>query len=290
MENHMWKVQARFVDVGAHEHNIVHKWGLTQGASITNDLAIKFKPNGTIPVFQLGFGELSRHDGTFPSEDGCTPYQYYNPSNMPGQEKSFVPTLQDCHDKCEGIEDCTKFSFWADGGCHMNSDAQTPRSSPKNWARSLSGDKEQCGLPPADIELKNAAERFSAGMIGPRCPLLFHVDGALQDISGVGKDEFYYGDKDSPVKIKNLNNKVISMQFTTSSGEIAEIVILVRGDGPGELWSCHFDFWICLPASEQTLFMRGKSTGMMGTPDGNPMNDFTNAMGNQLRINLNEDD
>lgn len=288
MENHMYKIQGRFVDVGNTEHNLIKGWGLTEGASLTNDIAVKFKPEideEVVPVFQFGFGDLSRHDGTFPSEDGCTPYQYYNPGDMSGQGRSVEKTLQKCHDRCEGIEGCAKFSYWADGGCHMNSEGHTERPSPRNWPRSLSGPKEECGNPPTEAELKDDEERFKTGKIGPQCPLLMHVDGALVDISAVGKWGFYYGNQSSKVQIQNINNHAISIRYTLDNDDKAEMHLVVRGHGPGELWSCHFDFWICLPGSEQTLFMEeGSARGLLGTPNGNTRDDFLDADGKIIGI------
>lgn len=294
MENHMYKIQGRFVDIGAHEHNLVRGWGLTQGASLTNDIAIQFKrqlplgPNGELedpPVIQFGFGDLSRHDGTFPSEDGCTEYQYYNPNDMTGQRRSVEPSVEACRERCEGVTDCTKFSWWADGGCHVNDDHQTPRASPRNWPRSLSGPKEECGHPPEPAELEDDEERFKAGVIGPRCPLLMHLDGNLIDISQVGNWGFYLGGHDGPIKVQNINNHAILIQYFLGNGEFAEIHLVVRGHGPGELWSCHFDFWVCLPEIEQGEFMKaGASTGLMGTPNGNTQDDYMDKFGETIHI------
>ena len=58
MENHMFNIQGNFVDVGAREHVLVEGWGLTHGASITNDIMIEYKAYPDVPVMQVGFGDL----------------------------------------------------------------------------------------------------------------------------------------------------------------------------------------------------------------------------------------
>jgi len=283
MNNHMFNIQGRFVDVGAHEHQLVAGWGLTEGASLTNDLAIQFKPYGT--TFQFGFGDLSRHDGTFPSEDGCSPYQYYLNIDMPGSGRSVEPSVGACRERCENTEGCTKFHWWPDGGCHLNNDNQTPRDAPHNWPRVLSGPVDECGAPPTPQELEDDEEKYKSLRVVNSCPLLMHIDGALIDISQVGPYGFFYGDQNSEVSIQNINNRAILMSFTTETGDKAEVHIVTRGHGPGELWSCHFDFWICLPASEQEQFMEpGASTGLLGTPDGNTSNEWTDSDGNQIDL------
>jgi len=285
MENHLYKIQGRFVDVGAHEKELVKGWGFTEGASLANDIAIEVKAFPDLPVIQFGFGDLSRHDGTFISEDGCTPYQYYNPTDKPGTDRTVEKNVQKCRERCDQVDGCTKFSWWADGGCHVNDDNQSERPSPRNWPRSLSGPKDECGLPPAVPELSDEEEKKKRGTIGNSCPLLMHLDGELVDISKVGAGDFYYGDQNSDVQIQNIHNIGILLRFKLSSGDYAESHFVVRGEGPGEMWSCHFDFYICLPASEKGKFLEpGSSTGLLGTPNGDPYDDFMDPDGKTIQI------
>jgi len=289
MENHMYTVQARFVDVGAHEHTLVQGWGLTEGASLTNDIAVDFKAVENAPLFQFGFGDLSRHDGTFLSEDGCDVGKYFVPSDMAGQTRSVEPTLQDCQQRCQGVG-ATSFSYWANLGCHCLDGNQAEYAAPQNWPRSLSGPIDECGGDPTERteqELADPEERYKHGIIGPRCPLLMHQDGEMIDISGVGFNEYYYGDENSDIRIQNINNQVILMQYTLPNGDKAEIHLVARGHGPGELWSCHWDFWICLPDSEQTQFIES-SKGLMGTPDGLGWNDFIDKDGEYVGLQFEE--
>lgn len=287
MSNHMYEVQGRFVDVGAHEHSLIQGWGLTEGASLTNDLAIKFK--GTLPddekapLFQFGFGDLSRHDGTFLSEDDCEVNQYFVPSDMSGQVRSCEKSLQDCQERCDAVDGATSFSYWANCGCHCLDGKQAQFPAPSGWARSLSGPVDKCGAPHTEAELADPEERYKHGIIGPRCPLLMHQDGEMIDISAVGNWEFYYGDVNSNVKVQNIAGRAILLQYKLASGDVAEIHLVNRGNGPGELWSCHWDFWICLPSSEQTQFI-DSSGGLMGTPNGQGWDDFIDADGKYIGL------
>ncbi len=282
MDNHMYTVQGRFVDVGAHEHTLIQGWGLTEGASLTNDISVEFKAFDA-PIFQFGFGDLSTHDGTFLSEEGCDVGKYFVPSDMPGQGRTVEPTIKDCQERCAGVDGATSFSYWANLGCHCLDGNQMAYDAPHNWPRSVSGSIDECGNDHTEAELADPEERYKHGMIGPRCPLLMHQDGELIDISGVGWNEYYYGDDDSNIRIQNINNFAIMMQYTLENGDKAEVHIVTRGHGPGELWSCHFDFWICLPFSEQTQFIES-SKGLMGTPDGQGWNDFIDDSGDYIGL------
>jgi len=279
MNNHMWQVQGQYVDVGAHEHTLVEGWGLTEGASLTNDIVMKYKADDSIPVMQFGFGDLSTHDGKYLSERGCTTYEYYNPTNMPGQGRTTEVSIRACRKRCEDVEGCTSFSWWYDNGCHLNSPAQSPRPSPRNWPRAVRGTLDSaCGTDFTEEELADPEEAHKHGGFGNHCPLLYHEDGELVDISSVGRNGYYFGGPDADHYAQNINNHVIRIAHKLEDGSWTEVHLIAKGAGPGELWSCHFDFYICLPASQQAQFMEGPGTdinqGLLGTPDGNMHNDF----------------
>lgn len=285
MKNHMYNIQARFVNVGAHELNLVGNWGMSEGASLTNDVAIDFLQNDLAPVMQLGFGNLNnRPDGKFPSEIGCTEYQFYHPLDMPGQARSVEPNVMSCRQRCEDTEGCTKFQFWADGGCHLNNDDHRAVESPRNWARSLSGPlTSTCGTPPEEMEIKEREQRLKHGTIGANCPLLFFTDGEMVDISGIHWNGYLYGDQNSDVFVQLVNSHYVRVVYKLPSNDYAEVFLIAKGDGPAELWSCHWDFYVCLPASQQFEF-ENSSIGLLGTPDGNQGNDFMNSAGEQILI------
>jgi len=290
MKNHMYNIQGNFVDIGAREHNMVESWGLTHGASITNDIIVDFLPNDDIPIIQLGFGNVSNHQFSeyFPSEEGCAVWSTFQPTDMPGQKRSVEPTNEHCRHRCESVTGCTQWSWWADGGCHINNDDQKMIDSNKKWSRALAGRTDSvCGEPKPAPVLPIEVEEAKHGTIGNFCPLLMHVDGTLVDISDIAvkhANAFLLGgpDEDFSVKLENGNDIRIAYKLD-GSGETAEILLRSTGDGPGELWSCHWNFYVCLPEAEQEAFEQG-GLGLLGTPNGNTQDDWMDKNGNTLEI------
>jgi len=139
MKNDMFNIQANFVGVGTQEQAKVARWGLTMGASITNDVVIDFKNtiNGEpVPMIQLGFGEIDVPAP--PSENGCESMMTFSPTYMPGQSRS-VENLTSCRARCALVDGCTAFSYWADGGCHLNDGNQEKIASNPSWSRAVVG-------------------------------------------------------------------------------------------------------------------------------------------------------
>merc|ERR1712085_2779 len=75
----------------------------------------------------------------------------------------------------------------------------------------------------------------------------------------------------------------IRVSHKTESGAISEAMLQVTGDGPGELFACHWDFWVCLPEEEQDRF-EVYSVGLFGSPDGNRQNDWMDVTAQPLAI------
>lgn len=50
----------------------------------------------------------------------------YEPTNMRGQERSEEPDAFACSKRCAGVTDCAHFSFWPDGGCHLQGSSAKP--------------------------------------------------------------------------------------------------------------------------------------------------------------------
>jgi len=283
----MYNIQANFVDVSAPAHEITEGWGWTHGASLTNDIIIDFVLDDSVPVLQLGFGDLNkRTDGKFPSEDGCQPMKHYV-GHMPDSWSS-EPNLMKCRKRCEENTDgCTKFHFWYNGDCFLNYEDHYITDTPALWGRSLAGSlSSNCGLPPPEMEIKEIEQRMKHGMIGQHCPLLFFVDGQMVDISYRIREDingYIYGDESSDVSvvIKDLN--IVEIAYKLDNDETATVRLIAKGDGPGEIWSCHWDFFVCLPVSQQNQF-EDYSIGLLGTPDGIMGNDFMDADGNQLLL------
>jgi hypothetical protein len=41
------------------------------------------------------------------------------PLNMPGQERSTEDSVDHCQNRCKRTSGCAHFTFWGDGGCHI---------------------------------------------------------------------------------------------------------------------------------------------------------------------------
>jgi hypothetical protein len=63
----------------------------------------------------------------------------------------------------------------------------------------------------------------------------------------------------------------------------AKIRLRQSGNGPGEMWGCSWDYWICLPAAFKDDYIN-TTLGLLGIPDGIKTNDWTDHDGNPLEI------
>lgn len=287
MKNHMYNVQANFVDVGAREHVKVKGWGLTHGASITNDVIIDYLQDDNVPVMQFGFGDVSNFIEEPPSEEGCEAMVTFHPLNMKGQGRSKEASVEDCRARCSKTKRCKQFTWWYDGGCHLYDGNQKKKASNPNWDRVIMGDLTDplstCGAKKdKSIELVGADEEQYHGQIGPGCPLLMYIDGNMIDLSHVdhsNSGSFLWGEAGDDHFVKQNGNE-IRIAHKTSTGGWSEMLLKLKGDGPGELWSCHWDFYICLNSDQEELFKN--SVGLLGSPDGDHTNDWMDKMGNIL--------
>lgn len=293
MENHMFNIQANFVDVGAREHVYIAEWGMTSGASLTNDIVIQYKQDETVPVLQFGFGDLSGYD--IPSEEGCHPWTTFDPVDMGESldgERTHADNLQACRARCDANPHCTQFSYWADGGCHLNNDDAVMIPSNRNWSRALAGTTDSaCGVsnPDLDITLQGSdGEENKHGEINQSCPLLMYVDGQLQDLSQItpGPSDGVVSLLGSPgdnVYVELVQNDQIHIIYKTDNDDYSEMELRRSGDGPGELWSCHWNYYLCLPASQKDQF-QDTTVGLLGTPNGDTSDDWMTRDGTQLQL------
>ena len=47
---------------------------------------------------------------------------YFVPLDMPGQGRSVTKTWGDCRNRCRQVDGCAYYSWWPDGGCHIQSE------------------------------------------------------------------------------------------------------------------------------------------------------------------------
>lgn len=79
--------------------------------------------SGGVPA-GADYGFYARLEAGVPIElhvaDRCfVEHRKYEPLNMPGQPRTHEENAEACHNRCRGIPDCASFSFWPDGGCHV---------------------------------------------------------------------------------------------------------------------------------------------------------------------------
>lgn len=290
MDNHMYNIQGNFVDVGDREHVLVKGWGLTHGASITNDIVVEYKLDDSIPTMQFGFGDVKGYETEVPTEEGCQPWTTMSPVDMGRRLEGArtVETLATCRKRCEANKNCDRFSWWADGGCHLNKSNARFKPSPRHWPRALVGTIDsKCGtVPVKDLPLKGSnMEQEYHGEID-KCPLLMYLDGELVDLSDKRNlnHAYLYGGRGQDHFVEVLGNKAIRIAHKLpDSDDWSEMVLRQVGHGPGELWSCHWNFDICLPAAHKDQFM-SHSLGLFGTPNGNQNDDWMTKEGETLKM------
>lgn len=301
MKNHWYNIQGYFLSVGSTEMKALYNWGLFTKATTTNDIMIEVQDD-SLPIFQFGFPDLSALDGTVspPSEEGCFVGLHYvdfndiYEFNMPGQSRSVEPSVSSCRERCETIDGCTQFTYFMDGGCHPQNDASYMLETPDHWTRSVSGPVDKCGLELARTETSTdfpfsrvvnhpPGYDLQGDEGGSGCPILFYVDGDLVDISQASVGGFLYGDATSDSSVQLESEHEIRVKHLTSTGSVSEAMLKVEGYGPGEMWGCHWAFWVCLPQDQQDLFA-SDTVGLFGSPDGNTHNDWMDVTNQPLPI------
>lgn len=310
MDNHMFNMQGHFVSV--REENRIGRLSHV-GGSLLNDAVIDFKLDDSIPVIQLGFGDVSEAIDIPPSQVGCNNMEYIFPRRGRNEctavkdditigDKCFltkqthgIDDVYKCRDFCEETDGCAMFNYWADKKCEIYSDEEETEymNIPASWSMNYLGTmNDECGVRQPEPEFKVDAERAFHGMIGTKwqqkCPLLMYYDGELQDISDFVALQYGYiaGDQNSDFSIQ-IHAGSIWIKFPVpGSDEVAMVTLTQGGSGPGERWGCHWHLNTCLPGSEELAFEGDFGVGLMGSPDGNIENDWMTPAGDILPLNL----
>jgi len=294
MKNKAFNIQANFVNVGAEEYaTIVEKgWELPLGATQTNDVIIDFLLAEEAPKFQFGFGDLSDHNGTFTGEVGCDVNKYFS-KKMRGTKEMEVSKVEDCRELCDNQDGCIGFSYYPSGHCQLGDKKQKYKDvTNDNWPRIVSGLMDtNCGKHVAEPELEFSDERMKHGLIGRQCPLLMYENDELQDISlRMGDDYLFKSDSgNTTVELIRVTrtNHILEITYTLPNGPKSVIHLKARGYGPGRLWSCHWDFYVCLPEDNAGEF--NNTIGLLGTPDGNTTNEWMDGDNAVLEMFVDQD-
>ena len=117
-----------------------------------------------------------------------------------------------------------------------------------------------------------------------KCPLLYYEGGVQIDISNLEHEDFIYGDANSDTYVQIHDRNKVKIVTKTAAGNKSEMMVETAGKGPGELFGCHFNFFVCLPGEEQEAFENGESLGLMGSPNGESQDDWMDVNGEVLQL------
>ena len=297
MKNFLYNIQGHFINVNSDDlFHVDVASSKHPRASIATDLVIENVENPDVPIFQFSFPEHIEQgeDGSYepPGEHGCNA-MYSLSKYLEGYSATTVASIRECRQRCLDTEGCYNFQFtYGSGSCRLAPHDATPAYIWGNVeARTVSGPVDKCGKDYAgrgDVHefanwYGNGQQYRDKGV----CPLLFYVNGELQDISDLTTPDdnfgdFLYGDEDSDVFVRFQQRNKIKISTKTNKGSISEILLEVGGEGPGELFGCHFNFFVCLPRDEKADF--ASSVGLLGSPDMDPTNDWIANNGTVLSL------
>lgn len=295
MKNFLYNIQANFIHVNSAEMAKVLGWGNFPIATYTNDVIIQNVEDPDVPVMQFTFPHFFDEENIAPSERGCFVRFYYD-KEVHGIGRTWENNIEDCRKRCENISQCRSFTFKYDGRCQVHPEDAKLKEIPSHWPRRVAGPVEKCGhgseyekMADNDHEvakaktIPNGSGNKGGCKKGDGCPVLFYLDGELQDISNKGSSAYIYGNRNSKVYAKFDGYNKIKIVHKTNSGAKSEIMLETAGDGPGELFSCHWNVFVCLPRDEEDKF-HDYGVGLFGSPDNNSHNDWMKPNGQVLGL------
>ncbi len=291
MKNFLYHIQGRFISVNSVEMGKILKWKNFPRATYATEIVVDNVQSDDIPVMQFTFPEFMSESGLPLEEQGCLINFVYSPT-LVGHTAAPVDDLQKCREHCEETDGCVHFHFSTGSKhCHLAGPDALPQHKPLEWSRTVGGHVLDCGHP-AKYEGRGEDDDEKAYLIGNDikygktgvCPLLYYEDGELQDISSKTDGDFLYGDADSDTFVQLHDRNKIKIVTKTEADSISEIMLEAAGKGPGELFGCHWNLFVCLPQAEETAFKTSQSLGLMGSPNGNKMDDWTDIDGNILDL------
>lgn len=292
MKNFLWHMQGRFIQTNSVEMGKLLKWKHFPRATYATEIVIDNQQSDELPVWQFSFPEFFSKSGLPLEEEGCFINFVYSPT-LVGYTAAAVDDLLACRKQCEATDGCEHFHFSTGSKhCHMAGPDAILKHKPAEWSRTVGGHVKECGHP-AKYEGRGEDEvDEKAYWIGNDikygqknvCPLLYYENGELQDISMKVDGDYLYGDANSDTFVQLQNRNKIKIVSKTLAGSVSEIMLEAAGKGPGALFGCHWNLFVCLPQAEQTAFETSESLGLMGSPNGNKMDDWTDVIGNVLAL------
>lgn len=303
MSNFLYNIQTHYINVGTVEMESVEgRWGGLGRATYTSDVAIQNAEtkddDHPEPVLQFSFPEFIPDDGLPLSEHNCFTGFVYNEylQNVPHVVHN-VESIADCRDQCLNTDGCFQFS-WGYGSkdCKLADENAVVVDVPSDYERVVSGQVDRCGTGyegrggvfPEEAKMYMNDYKYRPGSDkghknARSCPVLFYKDGALQDIHDAADESTFFVSESGNTTASFVGRNKIMIVTQTKEGNKAEVMLETAGEGPGQLFGCHWNIFICLPVEEQQKFL-DTSTGLMGSPDGNTDNDWTTVDGDIITL------
>lgn len=291
MKNFLYNIQAQFIHVNSVEMGKVLGWGNYPRATYATSIAIKHEQDPEIPIMQFSFPEFIHESGLPLHEYGCFINFEYRPE-LVGHIPHAADDVTACRVRCEETDGCVKFHFCTGSkNCHLAGEEGVLREKPEGNSRTVAGEVDLCGHP-LKYEGRGVEDDAMAYMIGNdikygewgKCPLLYYEGGVQIDISNLEHEDFIYGDANSDTYVQIHDRNKVKIVTKTAAGNKSEMMVETAGKGPGELFGCHFNFFVCLPGEEQEAFENGESLGLMGSPNGESQDDWMDVNGVVLQL------
>jgi choice-of-anchor A domain-containing protein len=105
------------------------------------------------------------------------------------------------------------------------------------------------------------------------CPIYFYVNDVMIDISGKTGGSVLHSGNGVVATLGGSSDRVILTYSPPGTTNATVVEIKSGGEGPFTKWGCIMEVQVCLPSQFESQFKQ-YSGGLMGTPDGNPKNEW----------------
>lgn len=82
------------------------------------DFFVRLEVRGQARIEEIALSDCFEHDFG------------YEPMNMPGKERIALNSMEECHRRCKQTANCAHFTWWSDGGCHLQDERAKKKKQP----------------------------------------------------------------------------------------------------------------------------------------------------------------
>eukprot|EP00434_Breviolum_minutum_P007414 symbB.v1.2.006545.t1/scaffold388.1/size215153/6 len=82
------------------------------------DFFVRLEAQGAVRIEETLLAECYEHDSG------------YEPMNMPGQDRIALNNINECQERCKSTAGCVHFTWWSDGGCHLQDQKAKKKKQP----------------------------------------------------------------------------------------------------------------------------------------------------------------